>query len=133
MALEGVGPINAINLFLLITCPDEVTYADGKDVAASIGVTPVQHLSGGKTKIGHIRTHSRNATVRSQLITGAFTYINWVMNKPPKTQKDKWLQSLVARRGKKCTAVALANKTVRTAFSMLKKGTAYNAQTLNQS
>jgi len=39
-----------------------------------------------------------------------------------------WIQALVARRGKRCAAVALANKTLRTAFVMLTQGTKYKAE-----
>ena len=35
---------------------------------------------------------------------------------------------MVERRGKKCTAVALANKTVRTAYAMLTQNTEYSAE-----
>ena len=47
------------------------------------------------------------------------------------TKKDAWIKGLVDRRGKKCAAIALANKTVRTAFAMLTKGTEYKAELLN--
>ena len=46
------------------------------------------------------------------------------------TKKDAWIQTLVEREGEKCAAVALANKTVRTAFAMLTQGTQYKAELL---
>lgn len=58
-------------------------------------------------------------------MTGAFTFVNSVANREAKTEKEKWLKNLIERRGKKCAAVALANKTVRTAFSILTKNTEY--------
>ena len=123
--LEGVGPINAINLYLAIGCSDSAIYTQGKDVSACIGLTPVQHSSGGKTKLGGISNNVRNRIMRSQLVTGAFTFVNSISKKEAKTEKEIWLKNLIERRGKKCAAVALANKTVRTAFSMLTKDTEY--------
>ena len=43
----------------------------------------------------------------------------------PRTYKEQWLKALIERRGKKIAAIALANKTVRTACAMLKNKTEY--------
>ena len=64
-------------------------------------------------------------------MTGAFTYINHVSKSSAKSQKNIWLQELIKRRGKKCATVALANKTVRTAFSLIKNNTKYTVQLQN--
>ena len=61
---------------------------------------------------------------------GAMAAVSRAVNRVAVTKKDIWIQGLVERRGKKCAAVALANKTVRTAFAMLTKGTNYKAELL---
>ncbi len=50
-----------------------------------------------------------------------------IVKREAKTQKEVWLKALIERRGKKYAAVALANKTIRTAFAMLTQGTKYKA------
>lgn len=130
LALEGVGVINAVNLYITIGCSDEGVFKSGRDVAACIGLTPVQHSSGGKVKIGSISKRSRSPSVRSCLITGAMSMVNQMGKRAPKTEKERWLKQLIERRGKLCAAIALANKTVRTAFALLTQGTEYKAQPL---
>ena len=125
--LEGIGVINAVNLYLAFYCEEGESPRTSKNAAARLGLTPLQHSSGGKTQVGSIGRYVKNTTVRSQLITGAFTYVNQVEKREPRTAKDIWIKNMIARRGKKCTAVALANKTVRTAFSMVKNNTHYKA------
>jgi transposase len=128
LKLEGVGTLNAINLYIALGCADLGVFNKGKDASACIGLTPLQHSSGGATKLGHIRKSAKSSTLRSQLITGAMSVVNQVVKRTAVTKKEAWIQGLVARRGKKCAAVALANKTVRTAYVMLTQGTEYKTE-----
>lgn len=130
LKLEGVGTINAIHLYTLFCCSGDANFRSGKEAAACIGLTPIQHSSGGKVSLGKISKRVKNNTLRSHLVTGAFTYINHVKKRKPRTTKEVWLLELIERRGYKCASVALANKTVRTAFSILKNNTDYEAEAL---
>jgi transposase len=130
LKLEGVGTMNAINLYLALGCSDIGVFSKGKDASACIGLTPIQHSSGGFVKLGSIGKHCKNSILRSQIICGAMAAVNQAVIREAKTTKDVWIKGLVERRGKKCAAVALANKTVRTAFAMLTQGTEYKAELL---
>jgi transposase len=129
MKLEGVGQMNAINLYIALGCAEVGTFSKEKDASACIGLTPIQHSSGG-VKLGSIGKFCKNSRLRSQLVCGATAAVQHAVKRKAKTKKDVWIQDLVERRGKKCAAVALANKTVRTAFAMLTQGTEYKAELL---
>jgi transposase len=128
LKLEGVGTLNAINLYIALGCAELGVFEKGKDASACIGLTPVQYSSGGKTRLGSIGKYVKNSVLRSQLITGAMSAVNHATNREARTTKDQWIKTMVERRGKKCTAVALANKTVRTAYAMLTQNTEYKAE-----
>ena len=128
LELEGVGPITAVGL--LISLSDTTHFTSGRNAAANVGVTPRQHSSGGKVRIGHIAKYRGEITLRSYLFLGARAVISQLKHREPKTKKEQWLKALVERRGVKCAAIALANKTVRTAYAMLKKGTSYEPSLL---
>ena len=129
MKLEGVSTLNAVNLYLLLGTDDTVVFQSGREAAACMGVTPRQYSSGGTIKLGSIGK-VKNTLARSYLISGAMSVVRQVIHREAKTTKERWLKELIERRGNKCAAVALANKTVRTAYALLSQGTEYQAQPL---
>lgn len=118
LALEGIGPMNALGLY--VTLGDGQHFTNGRNAAACIGVTPKQHSSGGVVQMKGIGKRTGCQGLRSSLIQGAQAVIIALSKRPPQSEKERWLQSLVARRGRGRAAVALANKNVRTAWAMLK-------------
>ena len=127
-ALEGVGPVGAIALRIVLSNPEH--FKNGREASACVGVTPVQHSSGGKEKIGSISRLSGHNKLRSHLFKGALAVIRSLEKRPCRTPKEVWLKDLVARRGKKVAAIALANKNVRTAYALIKQNKEYKPQLL---
>jgi transposase len=123
MKLEGVGPISAIRLKLQLGHREH--FKNGRQASACIGLTPKQHSSGGKARIGSVGKVSCDRPLRSCLYLGARSVVSKLKNRPAKTAKECWLKSLIERRGVNCASMALANKTVRTAYAMLKSGQEY--------
>ena len=130
MALEGVKTINAAYLYLALGCSEYNVFNKGSDASACIGLTPIQYSTGGKVRMGTIGKHIKNTTMRKHLISGAMSVIKVVNKRPAKTTKEAWIKGLIERRGNKCAAIALANKTVRTAYSMLINETQYKVTPL---
>lgn len=126
MALEGVGHISALGLLVRLRGGD---YDSGRNAAACIGLTPVQHSSGEKVRMGRI-AKQQGSTLRSCLFLGARSVVCNLKRREPTSEKERWLKQLIERRGIKCAAIALANKTVRTAAAMLRNGNDYQPQPL---
>lgn len=127
MALEGVGPITAIALLTFLG--NTHSFDNARRAAALAGVTPLQHSSGGKTKIGHIPKR-RGGALRRNLFLGARAVVSKLKQREARTEKEQWIKSLLQRKSVKCVAIALANKTIRTAYALLKKGSDYQPQLL---
>lgn len=115
--LESVGSKNAVGLYVALG--DGRQYKNGREAAACIGLTPKQHSTGGKVKLGSIGKFTGNQRLRSSLIVGARSVVNALARREPRNDKECWLKALMERRGPGRAAVALANKTVRTAWAML--------------
>lgn len=121
MALEGVGPISAVLLYATIGTGE--AFKNGREFSAYLGLTPKQYSSGGKANIIGISKRIANRRLRAVLIQGARSYVR--QHKYTESRKDAWMFALKGRAGTGRTAVALANKNVRTAWAMLTQGTEY--------
>lgn len=118
--VPGFGPIVASAFRSVIG--DGRAYARGRDAAASIGLVPRQHSSGGKTVLLGISKRG-NKYLRKQLIHGARSVVLQAANKADPL--SLWINRIRKERGWNKAVVALANKMARIGWAVLRHGTRY--------
>ena len=118
--IPGIGPITASALVASIADPG--VFRNGRELAAWIGLVPKQNSTGGKNRLGGISKQG-DQYLRWLLVAGAMSVIRQV--KRPEATKTVWLSTMMATKPAKVTAVALANKTARTAWALLHNGGTY--------
>jgi transposase len=118
--IPGVGPLIALTLALEV---DPTAFESGRHLAAWIGLTPKEHSTGGKQRMGGI-SRAGNERLRVLLVVGATSVINAAM-KPGSKQMTDWLRALLMRKPRKVVAVALANKIARIAWVLMTRGEVY--------
>jgi len=111
--IPGIGPITASAL--VASVGDAKNFANGRQLAAWLGLVPKQHSSGGKTNLQGISKRG-DTYLRTLLIHGARAVIRQIERK---TNMQGWLGKLLGRRNKNVAAVALANKNARIAWALL--------------
>ncbi len=97
-------------------------YENSRQYAASLGLVPGQHSTGGKTHLLGISKRG-NKYIRTLLIHGARAVVGKIGDK--KDRLSCWLRDLVKRRGFNVASVALANKNARILWALTTHGTHY--------
>lgn len=106
---------------LTMKTPEPELFRSGRQFAAWIGLTPRDHSTGGKVRLGVI-TRAGDEGLRSVLVVGATSVIQQALRSG---KMSPWLASILKRRSPKLAAVALANKTARIAWKMMVTGETY--------
>ncbi len=119
--IPGIGPIGATAL--VMKTPDPGAFPSGRHFAAWLGLTPKDHSSGGKTRLGKI-TRAGDEMLRSVLVAGATAVIQQVRR--GRGHPSPWLVALLKRKPPKLAAVALANKIARIAWKLMTTGESYD-------
>lgn len=115
--IPGIGPLTATAIVAHVG--DATQFKNGRAFAASLGLTPHEHSSGGKQKLLGISKRG-NTYIRWLLIQGARVVTRYsLLQSHTENPTTRWLQNLSARRGKHIAAVALANKTSRIVWALL--------------
>jgi transposase len=92
--------------------------------AAWIGLTPKDHSTAGKLRLGGI-TRAGDEGLRSVLVVGATAVIQHAQRGG---RPSPWLTELLKRKSPKLAAVALANKMARIAWKLMVTGENYAAK-----
>ena len=121
--VPGVGIMGASAIAATVSDPN--LFRSGREFAAWLGMTPRQNSSGGKERLG--RTSKRgDKYIRCLLVAGAVAILRHARNR---TTKDaEWVQAMLARKPAKVVAVALANRTARIVWAVMKRGDGYQAK-----
>jgi transposase len=119
--LRSVGPLVATAL--VAHFGDGRQFRRARQAAASIGITPQHRGTGGRNRIYGI-TRRGDPYLRSILVHGARAVVSQAHKKDDSL--SRWLTELAKRSHPNVAAVALANKTVRIAWAMLRNGTDYD-------
>jgi transposase len=127
MTIPGVGPVTASAV--VATVQNVSAFSSGREFAAYLGLTPRQHSSGGKVKLGRI-SKMGDRYLRKLLVVGACAVL--CHRKGHHDALRVWADRLLERKDVKykfkLTAVALANKLARIVFALLTRGGVYAGQ-----
>lgn len=123
--IPSLGPIGASMLVMKV--PDPKAFKSARHFAAWIGLTPKDHSTAGKQRLGAI-TKAGDEALRSVLVVGATAVLKPIAKGGG--LRSPWLLKLLAKDKPKLAAVALANKVARIAWKMMVTGEAYDPKLL---
>jgi transposase len=120
--IPGVGTICATAFAASVTGPHQ--FRSGRQFAAWLGLTPLQHSSGGKERLGRI-SKMGDKYLRRLLVVGMTSLVRRAKYKPDAV--DARLADLLSRKPVRVVTVALANKTARVIWAIMTRGGTYRA------
>jgi transposase len=116
MKIRGIGTLSA--LAIVATIGNARDFNSGRQFAAWVGLTPRQHSSGGKARLGHITKYG-DAYLRCLLVQGARSVLHTAGRHADRM--SCWAQSVESRRGYHRALVAIAAKNARIAWALLNR------------
>ena len=122
MTIPGIGPICAMAVSAF--APPMESFGCGRDFAAWVGLTPRQHSTAGKQRLGRI-TKMGQRDLRQLLVLGATSVLRHMRKR--EELDDPWLRRMIAEKPPKLVAVALANKMARIIWALSVKKECYRA------
>jgi transposase len=125
LSIPGIGALNATALVAAIG--DAGTFARGRDLAAWLGLVPRQVTTGGKPRLLGI-TKRGNKYLRKMLIQGARAALPVLCRSASRI--GDWLRGLLSRAHANTVVVALAAKTARIVWALLRHEETFQASPL---
>ena len=123
MTVPGIGPLIATAIAVLAPPPE--TFRKARDFAAWLGLTPRQHSTGGKQRLG-ATTRMGERSLRRLLIIGANSVII-KRHVHAAARPGTWLGGMLTRKPPMLVRVALANKMARIVWALMARGGVYKA------
>jgi transposase len=117
MEIIGVGALTASATVASVGPAHE--FANGRQFAAWLGLTPRQWSTGGRTRLGRI-TKRGDPYLRNLLVMGARAVLRMASARDDKM--SRWALALKERRGYHKAAVAIAAKNARIMWALLARG-----------
>jgi transposase len=123
MTVPGVGPLTAHAVICAVG--DGRQFSSARDFAAWVGLTRLNHDTGGKTRLtGHI-SKAGDRSLRKLLVLGASSHLRRV--RANHNAGSIWIQGVLARRPVKVAVIAQAAKTARIIWALLRSDQTYRA------
>jgi transposase len=123
MTVPGIGPLIATAIATLAPPPE--TFRKARDFAAWLGLTPRQHSTGGKQRLG-ATTKMGERSLRRLLIIGANSVII-KRHVHAAARPSSWLAGMLTRKPPMLVRVALANKMARIVWALMARGGVYQS------
>ena len=119
--IPSIGPVTASALRARVV--DAQLFENGRHLSAWIGLVPENDSTGGKVKQKGL-SKKGDRYLRRLLVNGAMAIVRQAQRRP---DKHPWVAKLLGRMSAKQAAIAIANKTARTAWAIMTKGGRYEA------
>ncbi len=123
MEVPSIGPL--IASAMTASYPDPGVFKSGRDFSASLGITPSQHSSGGKEKLGAI-TKKGNRYLRKMLVVGCTSVLRVAAKH--KGALAEWIAAMRKKKPERVVAVALANKIARICWAIMSTGESFREE-----
>jgi transposase len=126
MTVPGIDPLIATAIAVLAPPPE--AFRKARDFAAWLGLTPRQHSTGGKQRLG-ATTKMGERSLRRLLIIGANSVII-KRHVHAAARPGTWLGGMLTRKPPMLARVALANKMARIVWALMARGGVYQSPAL---